>query len=83
MLPPGDAPLAVSLKDALLSFLKDSDHQVCMKVARLIPVLFQPVITGCDTTQHQPLSRSAQEALFAAVMHVFSTPPEALDVSEW
>ena len=80
-LPPGEATLAVTLKEAFLSFLKDNDHQVRMKVAHLIPVLFEPVRTGCTTTQFQPLPRSAQEALFAGMKQAFSTPPDVLLVS--
>ena len=72
----------MTLKDAFLSFLKDSDHQVRMKVAHLIPVLFQPVRTGCATDQAQPLSRPAQEMLFASVKQVFSTSPDVLHVRE-
>ena len=80
-LPPGEATLAVTLKEAFLSFLKDNDHQVRMKVAHLIPVLFEPVRTGCTTTQFQPLPRPAQEALFADMKQVFSTRPDVLLVS--
>ena len=81
-LPPREASLVVPLKDAFLSFLRDSNHQVRMKVAHLIPVLFQPVRTGCDTNQLQPLSRSAQETLFASVKQVLSASPDVLLVSE-
>ena len=80
-LPPGEATLAVTLKEAFLSFLKDNDHQVRMKVAHLIPVLFEPVRTGCTTTQFQPLPRPAQEALFADMKQAFSTRPDILLVS--
>ena len=80
-LPPGEAILAVTLKEAFLSFLKDNDHQVRMKVAHLIPVLFEPVRTGCTTTQFQPLPRPAQEALFADMKQAFSTRPDVLLVS--
>ena len=81
-LPPREASSVVPLKDAFLSFLRDSNHQVRMKVAHLIPVLFQPVRTGCVTNQLQLLSRSAQEMLFTTMKQVLSASPDVLLVSE-